>query len=112
AGLLREFVVARQIAADLRPTVPLIGGSKNALRRGVEHIRIMRRKHQRRDPLKAMGKIGGAVARVINRPNADVLLLMSAVIVTSDPAFFVGVNDLPVARIGHHGAALAAAGFK
>ncbi len=62
--------------------------------------------------MKAMRKIGSAVARVINRPDADVLLLMSAVVVTSDPAFFVGINDLPVARIGRHEAALTTAGLK
>ena len=47
ARLLFAFVVAREIAADLRPALAVIGRLKDAFRRSVKNVGIMRRKHQR-----------------------------------------------------------------
>src|SRR5207253_9598072 len=65
AWLLFGFIVARQIAADLRPALPMIAGFENALRCRVEDIGIMRRKGERRHPLKTMNNIGRAVSGII-----------------------------------------------
>ena len=47
-------VIASQIGADCRPTVPLIGGSEDDLGRHVQRTRIVRREHERVRPLKSV----------------------------------------------------------
>ena len=59
-----------------------------------------------------MDEIGSSVSRVIQRPDADVLHFLFIFVVTSDVAFVVRINDVPITRIGHNKAALAAAGDK
>src|SRR5437016_6440717 len=86
AWLLFRFVVAREITADLRPLLSVIGGFENALRRGVEHIRIVRRKHQRRDPLEPVDKIDSAVSRIIQRNGTDVLYVLLIFVIATDVA--------------------------
>src|SRR5205085_12619078 len=87
--LLFRFVVAREITADLRPALSVIGGFENALARCVDHIRVMRRKHERRDPLKAMDKIDSAMSRIIDRHGTNVLHFLFIFIVAIDEAFVV-----------------------
>src|SRR5215470_16898613 len=65
AWLLFGFVVQCEIATDLCPALTVVGRFENAFRRSVEDIRVMWRKHQRRDPLKTMGEIDGAVTGII-----------------------------------------------
>src|SRR5437762_11503270 len=84
AWLLFRFVVAREITADLRPVLSVIGGFENALRRGVEHIRIVRRKHQRCDPLEPVDKIDSAVSRIIQRNGTDVLYVLLIFVIATD----------------------------
>ena len=43
AWLLLRFIVAREITADLRPALAVVGRLENALRRRVEHVGIVRR---------------------------------------------------------------------
>src|SRR5207244_6758710 len=50
--LLFRFIVAREITTDLCPALSVIGGFENALPRCVNHIWVMRRKYELRDPLK------------------------------------------------------------
>src|SRR5207249_8679754 len=110
--LLFRFIILRQVIADLGPAHAVIGRFKNAFRRGVEHIWIMRRKKERRDPLETMQKIDRAVAGMVHRPHTDVLSFFLVLIVANDVAFAVGINNVPVARIRHDEAALAAPGNK
>src|SRR5205814_10607253 len=111
--LLFRFVVAREIAADLRPAVSVIGGFENALARCVNYIGVMRRKHERRDPLETMGDICRAMAGIVERNGTDILHFLFIFIIT-DPsgAFVIRVNDVPIAGIGHYEAGFAAACFE
>src|SRR5437016_11759789 len=59
-----------------------------------------------------MDDIGSSVSRVIQRPDADVLHFLFIFVVASDVAFLVRMNVVPITRIGHNKAALAAAGDK
>src|SRR5215211_3740805 len=72
----------------------------------------MRRKHQRRDPLKTVGKIGGAVTRVVDRHRTDVLYFLFVFVVTVDEAFVVRIDDVPVPRIRHDEPAFTATSLK
>src|SRR5438094_9644560 len=83
AWLLFAFIVARQIAADLGPALAVIGRFENALRRRVEHVRVVWRQHKRRNPLETMGHIDGPVSGIIERDGTDVLHLFFAFIVTN-----------------------------
>ncbi len=49
----------------------------------------MRRKHQRRDPLKTMGEIDGAVTGIIERQWTDVLHFLLVLVVAIDEPFAV-----------------------
>src|SRR5207249_8439223 len=110
AWLLFRFIIFRQVIADLGPAHAVIGRFKDAFRRGVEHIWIMRRKEEWGDPLETMQKIGRAVAGMVHRPHADILSFFLVLIVSNDVALAVGINNVPVARIGYDEAALAAPG--
>src|SRR2546428_6501753 len=87
--LLFRFVVAREITTDLCPALSVIRGFENALARGVNHIRVMRRKYERRNPLKTMVEIDGAVPRIIDRHGTNVLHFLFILIVAVDIAFVV-----------------------
>src|SRR5690242_14126581 len=49
---------------------------------------------------------------VIERPNADILILLFRLIVTGDKALVIRINDVPVARIREHKPTFAAARLK
>src|SRR3989442_984825 len=89
AWLLFRFVIACEIIADLSPALSVIGRFENALRGGVEHIRIVRRKHQRRDPLKPVRQIDSAVSRIIQRNGTDVLYVLLIFVIATDVSFTV-----------------------
>src|SRR5207244_10660419 len=89
AWLLFTFVVAGKITADLGPTLSVIARFENALRCRVEHVRIVRRKHERRNPLKAMDEIRSSVPCVIQRPDTYVLHFLFIFIVASNVTFVV-----------------------
>src|SRR5262245_38350796 len=72
----------------------------------------MRRKHQRRDPLKTMLQIGGAMTGVIEWQRANVLYFLFVFVVAVNETFVVRIDDVPVARIGHNEPAFAAASLK
>src|SRR5438552_14534522 len=72
----------------------------------------MRRKRQRRDPLKTMRKIDRAMTGVINRHRTDVLYLLFVFVVAVDEAFVVRIDDVPVARIRHDEPAFTATSLK
>ena len=112
ARLLFALVVAGEVAADLRPALAVIGRSKNAFGAGVNRVGIMRRKDEWRDPLETMNEIDRAVAGVVHRPDTDVLILLLRFVVADDVSLAVGINDVPVARIGQNETAFAAAGLK
>src|SRR5207249_11685674 len=59
-----------------------------------------------------MQKIDRAVAGMVHRPHTDVLSFFLVLMVANDVAFAVGINNVPVARIRHDEAALAAPGNK
>ena len=59
-----------------------------------------------------MWQIGCAVPGMVHRPNAHVLPFFLVLIVSNDVAFAVGINNVPVARIGYDEPALAAPGHK
>src|SRR5450432_1343211 len=59
-----------------------------------------------------MFQIARPMAGVIERPDTDVLVLLLRFVVARDVALVVGINDVPVARIGHDKAAFAAAGLE
>src|SRR6266446_964331 len=101
AWLLFGFVVPGEVAANLRPALSVIGRFENALRRCVHHIWIMRRKHQRRNPLKTMRQIDGAMTGVIDWHRTDILYFLFGFVVAVDEAFVVRIDDVPVARIRH-----------
>ena len=69
----------------------------------------MRRKHQRRDPLKTVGKIDRAMTGVVDRHRTDVSRFFFLFVVASDEAFVVRIDDVPVARIRYDKATFAAA---
>src|SRR5262249_35762396 len=98
--------------ADLSPASPVIGRFENGLSRGVQHIWIMRRKHQRRDPLKTMRQIDGAVTGVVDWYWTDVLYFFFVLVVASDEAFVVRIDDVPVAWIRYDEPALTATSLK
>src|SRR5205823_12692729 len=97
-----------QVIADLGPAHAVIGRFKDAFRRGVEHIWIMRRKEEWGDPLETMQKIGRAMAGMVHRPHAHVLSFFLVLIVANDIALAVGINNVPIARIRQDEAALPA----
>src|SRR5207237_7615582 len=94
--LLFRFIVFRQVIADLGPARAMIGRFKNAFRGGVEHIWIMRRKKERRDPLKTMQKIDRDMPGMVHRPNADVLSFFLVLIVANDVALALVTNKMRV----------------
>ena len=112
ARLLFAFVVPRQVFADCFPTVALVGRLEDAFRGGVNHIGIMRRNQQRRDPLEAVREIDRAVAGIVERENARIVRVLFVLIVNRQVTFVVGINHVPVPRIGNDKAALAAAGHE
>src|SRR6266705_3596465 len=59
----------------------------------------MRRKHQRRDPLKTVGKIDRAMTSVVDRHRTDVSRFFFLFVVAINEAFVVRIDDVPVARI-------------
>ena len=87
--MLLRFVVAREVTADLRPALAVIGRFEDAFASGVEHVGIVRRKHEWRDPLKTMGKIDGSVPCVIQRPDTYVLHFFFIFVVTINVACFI-----------------------
>ena len=87
----------------------MIGRFENALRRRVEHVRVVWRQHKRRNPLETMDHIDGPVSRIIERNGANVLHVLFVFIVADPSATFViRVNDVPIARIGHNEAGFSA----
>src|SRR5207302_9125848 len=73
-------------------------------------VGIMLLNNERRDTLKTVNEIGGAVSGIVERHNAEVLVLLARFVVTHDVAVAVRKNYVPVARIGNDETALAAAG--
>ena len=72
----------------------------------------MRRKHQRRDPLKTVGKIDRAMTSVVDRHRTDVSRFFFLFVVASDEAFVVRIDDVPVARIRYDEPAFTATSLK
>src|SRR5215831_16371606 len=72
----------------------------------------MRRKHQRRDPLKTMRQIDGAVTGVIDWHRTDVLYFLFVFVVAVDQAFIVRIDDVPVARVRYDEPAFTATSLK
>ena len=103
------LVVTSEIGADLRPILSVIGRFKNRFGGGINHVGVVRRKKQWRDPLKAMKKIDRAVPGIILRPDAHVLILLLTFFVTRDVALAVRINDVPIARIRQNKSAFTAA---
>src|SRR5215471_1052471 len=68
----------------------------------------MRRKHQRRDPLKTVGKIGRAMTGVIEWHRTNVLHFLFVLVVTVNETFVVRIDNVPVARIRHNETAFTA----
>src|SRR5262245_39322423 len=68
----------------------------------------MRRKHQRRDPLKAMLQIAGPMTSVIEWHRTNVLYFFFVFVVPVNETFVVGINDVPVAWIRHNEPAFSA----
>ena len=89
ARLLFAFIVAREIAADLRPALAVIGRFENALRCGVKRVRVVRRKHKRRGPLETMDEIGRAMSRAVEGEGTHVLHFFFVFVVANDVAFAV-----------------------
>ena len=89
AWLLFGFVVARQIAADLHPTLSVVGRFENALCARVQNVGVMWGKREWRYPLKTMSHIGGTVAGIVQRKDANVLRFLLSLIVTRDGVFVV-----------------------
>src|SRR6266403_2667650 len=89
-----------------------MGRFEDAFASGVQDVRVVRRKHQRRDPLKPMGKIDSAVPGIIERDGTNVLHLLFIFVVAIDVAFVVRVDDVPIAWIGHDEAAFSATGYE
>src|SRR5215472_11003822 len=87
--LLLRLIVAREIATDLCPALSAIRRFENAFACCVNHIGVMRRNHERRDPLKTMDEIGSAMPRVIDRNGTNVLHFLLTSIVAIDEAFVV-----------------------
>src|SRR4030095_7077824 len=89
AWLLFGFIVASQIAADLRPALTVIGRFENALCSGVQNVGVMWRKREWRYPLETMNNIGGAMTRIVQRQDADVLRFFPGLVVTIDGVFVI-----------------------
>ena len=58
-----------------------------------------------------MREIDRAAPGIVQRHRTDVLIVFFGFVVARDVAFAVGINDVPVARIGNYEPALAAAGL-
>ena len=59
---LLALVVARQVGADDRPALPLVGRAMDDVGSGVEHVRVVRRDANRRVPLEAVLQVLGGLA--------------------------------------------------
>src|SRR5206468_5584551 len=69
-------------------------------------------KHERRDPLKTMGKINSAMPGIVQRNRTNVLHVLFIFVVASEVAFVVGIDDAPIAWIGHDEAAFSTTGHE
>jgi hypothetical protein len=85
----------------------MICALKHHLGRRIEHIPIVGGNHDRLRPTKAKLHVFGAVARVIDRPDADVLCLHGALIPTChDSVPGTGIHNVKISRVGYDVTAL------
>src|SRR5439155_23460573 len=68
ARLLFALIIAGEIATDLRPSLAVVSRSEDRLACGINRVGIMRRKNERRNPLKAVNLIFCAMSGLIYRP--------------------------------------------
>ena len=109
-GLLLGFVVASQVRADGFPGASLVTATQYHLRRGVQHVGIVRRDEQRLGPLQAVLEAGCAIARNIQGIDRHVAEIVGAVIVAGHlTAVGIRVNDLAILGVGRDEATFAAA---
>src|ERR1019366_8866852 len=112
-GSLFTLVIASKVGTDWRPSLSLVSRLEDALRGGVNHVRIVGRDQDRLRPPQAVFHIANAVAGSIHRPHRDVLLLVAVAIETRHHASArTCINDVRVLGIGLNVAALAAARVK
>jgi hypothetical protein len=79
----------------------VIGRLPDRLGGGVEHIRIVRREHQRRSPVEPMIQLGGRMPGIVDRIWTDVLRLLSALVEAVELIFRIAVDDVGIARVGN-----------
>ena len=99
--LLLRLVIARQVGADRFPFHSAVGGFEDALAAVVDRVRIVRRNHDRRRPLKAVFQIGRAARIRKIGPHRNVLHLAGAFVEARDVALVVArINNIRIGRIG------------
>src|SRR5438876_10637051 len=59
-----------------------------------------------------MGKINSAMPGIVQRNRTNVLHVLFIFVVASEVAFVVGIDDVPIAWIGHDEAAFSATGYE
>ena len=108
--LHRLRIRARQVRADALPALAVVGGAPDVLRRGVEHLRIDRREHDRVGPLEAFLDVDRGIPHRVVRIDVDRALLAGLAIEAAQvAAVAAGEEHVEVFRIGRDVAALAAA---
>src|SRR5579859_41425 len=109
---LLGFVVAREVAAELRPGHAAVGGLKDGFAAVINGVGLVGRNHDGSGPLEAMLEVGGAGAHGIERPGRDVVDLMRFLVEARDEAVVgAGVNDVGVVGVGNDKAGFAPADF-
>src|SRR5713101_3384517 len=100
-SLLFRFVVARQVATDRFPVGAAVGGLEDALASVVNRVRIVRRGHDGRRPLKTVIEWGRTPRVGEFGPHGNALDLVRAAVKARDVALIVaGIHDVRVGGIG------------
>ncbi len=103
------LIVASQVGTDAAPAHPGVGSLEQHLAGEVKSLRVVRRKHDRLGPLKAVLHIGGGPADGIHGPGIHGLSFAGMVIVAGDlPTVRPCVHDFGIRGIGSDVAAFAA----
>src|SRR5439155_14576123 len=95
-GAFFRLVVARQVAGDRLPALPLVRRAEDDVGAGVQHVGIERRQHYGERPLEAVLQVRGAPPHRVVGPREDVALLAGAGVEPREVAVTAGVHDVGV----------------
>ncbi len=100
--------IRRQVRRDRLPGSTLVGRAVDELRAVIDHVRVVGRYLDRRDPLEPVDEIRRVVAVHVLAAHPVLLLLPRSVVVAAEAALAVGVDDVAVGGLRHRRTRLAA----